>query len=103
MADAVIDETPQLVWLSIAEPFRSHSQAAEVLKLAEVAEQHKTALVIGGRHASELDALGLMAKASRAGSSANRWPNSAASQRDSCRAPQPVAYTTGSSCVGLWP
>lgn len=58
LADAVIDETPQLVWLSIAEPFRSHSQAAEVLKLAEVAEQHKTTLVIGGRHASELDAVG---------------------------------------------
>lgn len=55
LADAVIDESPNLVWLSIAEPFRSKSQLAEVHKLADVAQQHKTTFVIGGRHTSGLE------------------------------------------------
>jgi excisionase family DNA binding protein len=55
LADSVIDERPLLVWLSIAESFRSKSQLAEVIKLAEVARQHQTTFVIGGRHAGELE------------------------------------------------
>jgi excisionase family DNA binding protein len=55
LTDSVIDESPDLIWLSVAEPLRSKSQFAEVIKLAEVAKQHKTAFVIGGRHTVELD------------------------------------------------
>lgn len=55
LTDSVIDELPNLVWLSIAEPLRSKSQLAEIIKLAEVAKQHKTDFIIGGRHTSELD------------------------------------------------
>lgn len=56
LTDSVIDESPDLVWLSVAEPLRSKSQLAEVIKLAEVAKQYKTAFIIGGRHTVELDA-----------------------------------------------
>jgi excisionase family DNA binding protein len=55
LADSVIDESPRLVWLSIAESLRSKSQLAEVIKLAEVAKNHHTTFIIGGRHSSELD------------------------------------------------
>lgn len=55
LADSVIDETPNLVWLSIAEPFRSKSQLAEVIKLADVARQHQTKFIVGGRNTSSLD------------------------------------------------
>jgi len=56
LADSIVDESPKLVWLSIAEPVRSKSQFAEVIKLAEVAAQYKAALVIGGRSLGEFDA-----------------------------------------------
>jgi excisionase family DNA binding protein len=55
LADALIDEKPDLVWLSIAEPFRSRSQVAELTKLAEIASQNETRFVIGGRHAGDLE------------------------------------------------
>lgn len=54
LADAIIDEQPDLIWLSISEPFRSNSHRAEILKLAEVAQQNATAFIIGGRHAEGL-------------------------------------------------
>ncbi|MCY2976859.1 MAG: helix-turn-helix domain-containing protein [Planctomycetota bacterium] len=57
LADAVIDEQPSLLWLSISEPLRSNSHRAEVLKLAEVAQVNKTVFIVGGRHASELASL----------------------------------------------
>ncbi len=57
LADAVVDEKPNLLWLSMSEPFRSNSHRAEVLKLAEVAQQNKTVFIVGGRHASELASL----------------------------------------------
>lgn len=57
LADAVIDEKPNLLWLSMSEPLRSNSHRAELLKLAEVAEQNKTVFIVGGRHASELVSL----------------------------------------------
>ncbi|HBJ38054.1 MAG TPA: hypothetical protein DDZ51_25515, partial [Planctomycetaceae bacterium] len=57
LADSVIDEAPSVVWLSIAEPLRSTTQRAEVFKLAEVAKQHQTTFIIGGRHARELDSV----------------------------------------------
>lgn len=57
LADAVVDEQPNLLWLSMSEPLRSNSHRAEVLKLAEVAEQNKTVFIVGGRHASELASL----------------------------------------------
>lgn len=56
LADSVIDEAPRLVWLSIAEPIRSKSQLAEVIKLADVAGAHQSMFVIGGRCTAELDA-----------------------------------------------
>lgn len=55
LADSVIDESPNLVWLSISESLRSKSQLAEIIKLAEVAKQHRTTFIIGGRHTNELD------------------------------------------------
>jgi excisionase family DNA binding protein len=57
LADSVVDEQPDLVWLSIAEPFRSRSQIAELLKLAEIAKQHDTQLIVGGRHAGDLESV----------------------------------------------
>ncbi|XZE19103.1 excisionase family DNA-binding protein [Pirellulaceae bacterium SH449] len=54
LADAVIDERPKLVWLSVAEPIRSKSQISEAIKLAEVANHHAATMVIGGRHAMDL-------------------------------------------------
>lgn len=57
LADAVIDERPNLIWLSISEPFRSHSQLSEILKLAEVARQNQTGFIVGGRCAGELVSL----------------------------------------------
>lgn len=62
LTDAVIDEAPHLVWLSIAEPFRSKSQLAEIIKLAEVAWQHKTTFVIGGRQTGELESAAMDAE-----------------------------------------
>lgn len=56
LADSVVDESPTLVWLSIAEPFRSKSQLAEVIKLADVVKSHQSTFVIGGRCTSDLDA-----------------------------------------------
>lgn len=55
LADAIVDEAPNLVWLSVAVPFSSKSQLSDVIKLAEVAKKHQTKFVIGGRYASELD------------------------------------------------
>jgi len=57
LADAVIDETPGLFWLNVTEAFRSKSQLAEVIKLAEVARQRGTTFVIGGRHTGELESV----------------------------------------------
>ncbi len=54
LADAVVDEQPKLLWLSISEPLRSNSQRAELIKLAKVAEQNRTFFVVGGRHTDEL-------------------------------------------------
>lgn len=54
MADAVVDEQPDLIWLSISEPLRSNSQRAEILKLAEVAHRNNTLFVVGGRNVSDL-------------------------------------------------
>jgi hypothetical protein len=54
LADAVVDERPQLIWLSVNESVRSRTQQLEVFKLAKVAASHGTAFVIGGRHAMEL-------------------------------------------------
>ncbi|XZE51593.1 excisionase family DNA-binding protein [Planctomycetaceae bacterium SH139] len=54
LADAVVDERPQLIWLSVNESVRSRTQQLEVLKLAEIAASYGTAFVIGGRHAMEL-------------------------------------------------
>lgn len=55
LADAVMDERPKLVWLSIAEPIRSKSQITEAIKLAEVAKSQAATMVIGGRHALDLN------------------------------------------------
>ena len=57
LSDAIIDENPTLVWLSISEAIRSRSQAAEITKLSDVAMSHQATLVIGGRHAAELDSI----------------------------------------------
>lgn len=57
LADAVVDERPNLIWLSLSEPFRSHSQLTELLKLAEVARQYQTDFVVGGRCATELTSI----------------------------------------------
>jgi methanogenic corrinoid protein MtbC1 len=54
MTDAVVDEKPDLIWLSISEPLRSNTQRAEVVKLAEVARENKTKFIIGGRYAPDL-------------------------------------------------
>ena len=56
LSDAIIDERPKLVWLSISEAIRSKSQVTEITKLSEIAKSHQATLVIGGRSASELDA-----------------------------------------------
>jgi MerR family transcriptional regulator, light-induced transcriptional regulator len=55
LADSVVDEQPDLIWLSIAEPFRSRSQVAELIKLAEIAKQNETRFIVGGRHAGDLE------------------------------------------------
>jgi MerR family transcriptional regulator, light-induced transcriptional regulator len=55
LADAVIDEAPQLVWLSLAEPVRSKSQLSELIKLAAVAKKNRATFIIGGRSVGELD------------------------------------------------
>lgn len=57
LADAVVDERPNLIWLSVSEPFRSNSQLTEVLKLAEVARQKHTDFIVGGRCAAELTSI----------------------------------------------
>jgi len=57
LADAVLDEQPDLIWLSISEPCRSNTHRGEILKLAEVAQRNNTAFIIGGRHAEELTSL----------------------------------------------
>ncbi len=57
LADAVIDESPKLIWLSIAEPLRSKNQLTEVIKLAEIAKQQQATFVVGGRQVGELDNL----------------------------------------------
>jgi len=54
LTDSVIDESPALVWLSIAEPPRSKSQVNEIVKLAEISQEKKATFVIGGRYASDL-------------------------------------------------
>jgi len=54
LSDAVVDERPQLVWLSVNESVRSRTQQLEVFKLAEVAASHGTTFVVGGRHATDL-------------------------------------------------
>jgi excisionase family DNA binding protein len=54
LADAVLDENPDLLWLSIGEPVRSNSQLTEIVRLAEVARENETTFVIGGRHTEEL-------------------------------------------------
>ncbi len=59
LADAVVDEQPDLIWLSVSEPFRSNSHRAEILKLAEVAQLNNTMFIVGGRHAGELAPLQL--------------------------------------------
>jgi excisionase family DNA binding protein len=55
LADAAIDEHADLLWLSVGEPLRSHTQLTEIVRLAEVARANGARLVIGGRHTSELD------------------------------------------------
>ena len=59
LADAVVDERPDMIWLSISEPFRSNSHRAEIIKLAEVAQRNNTTFIVGGRHANELAPLQL--------------------------------------------
>lgn len=55
LTDCVIDERPQLVWLSISEPIRSRTQLLEIAKLGEVTQSFGIRLVVGGRHAGDLE------------------------------------------------
>ncbi len=54
LADAVAEETPALVWLSLSEPLRSNVQAHQLQHLAEVAAAHDSLLVIGGKYARDV-------------------------------------------------
>ncbi len=54
LADAVADEAPALVWLSISEPIRSNTQAHQLQQLADVAVERDSLLVIGGKHARDV-------------------------------------------------
>src|SRR6056297_2240303 len=58
LTDCVIDESPELVWLSISEPIRSRTQGLEVAKLAEAAEALGSRLIVGGRYSADLDPTG---------------------------------------------
>jgi MerR family transcriptional regulator, light-induced transcriptional regulator len=54
LTDCLLDERPVLVWIAISEPLRSRTQLQEVVKLAEAAKSLGTKLIVGGRHASDL-------------------------------------------------
>ena len=54
LTDCVIDEQPELVWLSISEPIRSRTQLSEIVKLAEATQAIGSQFVIGGRNDSDL-------------------------------------------------
>lgn len=55
LADAIIEEKPQLAWLCVGEPIRSRSQILEFGKLAQAAKDAGTRLIVGGRHANDPD------------------------------------------------
>lgn len=57
LSDAIVDERPKLVWLSISEAIRSNSQLTEIIKLSEIARSHQATLILGGRNAAELDTI----------------------------------------------
>jgi len=55
LMDAVRDERPQLVSLSITNVIRSKTQVAEIEKLDRVARDHQCMLVVGGNNADSLE------------------------------------------------
>lgn len=54
VTDAVEDERPALAWLSISVPLASRTAERQLLQLAEVAQASGTELIIGGRHAKDV-------------------------------------------------
>jgi excisionase family DNA binding protein len=58
LADAVAEEQPKIVWLSVSDPLRSRVQEHELYQLAASVKQHGSTLVIGGRYAGELHTSG---------------------------------------------
>lgn len=54
LVDAVEDERPDLVWLSLTSPIRSRQQSREILRVADVADANGIRLVVGGAAASSL-------------------------------------------------
>ena len=78
ITDAVVDEQPDLIWLSLSEPVRSNSQKSEIIKLGEAALANKATFVIGGRFAKDL----LSGATSRSGAAPWVYCNSMTELRD---------------------
>jgi len=58
LADAVEDEKPAVTWLSINTPVHYHGQIRDIERLVEIATAHDSTVIVGGRHVTDLDALG---------------------------------------------
>ena len=55
LIDAVRDEAPQIVSLSITNVIRSKTQVAEIAKLDQVAKANQCVLIVGGNNADSLE------------------------------------------------